>query len=333
MLNLIKRIAKRFSAHNMMVTSAGVAFYGLLALAPAMVATVSVYGLVTCDPSQIEEQVDELLPNLGGSGKEVLIGMLQDSTGATEGGCDLVDDDAGLIQTIREIVTTVFGVVLALWSSSGAVNKLLQTISMAYESIEERPGWKVRLMAYGFTASLITGVVLLLATFAVLPAVIDSLPLSEVGRQAVNIGRFPLIAALYAGALTILYRYAPYREDGRRTPWWNPGAVVGTLLFLVLAVGLTLYSQFAGTMPASYSVIGSVAALMIFLQMAAISVLVGAETNAEIEGIPVPGLDDDEATSTVPARRPPAEPAQPVSFGKALAGVAALILFGRGSGD
>ncbi len=321
MLDRIKRVAKRFKTHNMMVASAGVAFYGLLALAPTMLAMVSVYGLVTCDPQQITDQVEQLAPNLGEDGKGLLINMLKDSAGAEESGCDLVSGNS-LTSAAREIAVLGVSVLVALWSASGAVAKLLQTISVAYQAQDDRAGWKVRLLSYGFTAFLIVGFVILLAVLAVLPNVLDRLPVSDTIKTIIGIGQFPLLAVLFAGALTILYRYGPDRSP--HTPWWNPGAIVGTGLFLFFAVGLSFYSSAAGAMPASYGVIGSVAALMIFLQLTTIAVLVGAEVNADIEG------DAPASTLTAAQATRSSEPAEPVSFGKAMTALAALLLFGRG---
>lgn len=115
----------RFKAHNVMVIAAGIAFFGFLALIPTMAATMGIYGLVA-DPSEIVSTVEDA-NGLEAETKDFVVVQLKTMT-----------ESQGLG------VSVVLGIVLALFSASGAVQKLMNTVSVAYATIEGRKGFKVR---------------------------------------------------------------------------------------------------------------------------------------------------------------------------------------------
>lgn len=342
MIENIKEIARRVKVHNVTVTAAGIAFYGLLALVPTLLALVSVYGLVA-DPSDVESQVAELSGSLDEDTANFLKSTLTDIIGDSES----TGSNSGVVGRWAALI---FSILLALFSASGAVQKLVNTISVAYEVEESRPGWKVRGMAYLFTAAAIVGVALMIFTIGVVPTLLDQVDLGGAAENAITILQLPVLGLLFAGALTVLYRYGPDRPI--KTPWRNPGALVGTLLFVFFAIAFSIYSSNVGLMPASYGLLGSIAALMIFLQLTAIAVIIGAEVNSALEArsaaaASVTGASGTvvsqpaSATSLTPAAalsasgsvdEEPSEP-QPLSFGKALAGLLALFALGRGIKD
>ncbi len=306
----LKHLLVRIKAHNVVIMCAGIAFYGVLALVPTLVALVTIYGIVT-DPAEIAGQIDSLSERMDENTAQLIGTQLDEIVSSAKGG--------------GGTVALVIGIVLALFSASGAVQKLMLSVSMAYATLEGRKGWTVRGLAYLFTAGAIVGVALIVFLLGALPAVMDEVGLSGPTKVAVNILRFPLLAGLFAGALTILYRYGPDRPH--KTPWRNPGAVAGTVAFLLFAFLFSLYFRFAGSMPASYGVLGSVAALIIFFQLCAIAVIIGAEVNATYEG-----EDLDPATRDTNPRGPDDRTAVPppvMSLGASLAAVAAIFVLGR----
>jgi membrane protein len=325
----VKEIGRRIRVHNVTVSAAGIAFYGLLALVPTLIALVSIYGLVA-DPAEIETQVADATESLDATTSEFVVQQLRDIVGDAEsedGSSSMFGRWAGL----------VLGIVVALFSASGAVQKLMGTVSLAYEAEETRPGWKLRIIAYVFTAGAIVGIALMILAIGVIPNLLDSVDLGGAAESAISILTLPVLGLLFAGALTILYRYTPDRAV--KTPWRNPGAIVGTLLFIFFAVAFSIYSANVGALPASYGLLGSIAALMIFLQLTALAVIIGAEVNGAIEvrsnaaakakalaggGALVPAgtagsvdAEGDDSPGTL-------------SFGKALAGLIALFALGKG---
>lgn len=296
----------RFKAHNIVVIAAGIAFFGFLALIPAMVAMMSIYGLVA-DPTEVVNTVKE-------------------SSGLEEGTKAFVVEQLETMTEPKGLgLATALGILLALFSASSAVQKLMNTVSVAYATIEGRKGHKVRGLAFLFTVVAIIGFVILIAGLGVLPRIAHKIP----GGSAVSaVTQFGLYVGMAVGmyfGLTGLYRYGPHREV--RTNWKNIGAVVGTVLFVLFAFALSLYGRVAGEMPASYAILGVFASIMIFLQLAAIAVIVGAEVNAVVEG-----EDLDPTTKGSPPGQTPQKPdTSTLGLAPALAGVAAIFVLGKGS--
>lgn len=318
----LKALPKRISRHNVTVAAAGIAFYGLLALVPTLLATLSIYGLIS-DPEEIEAQITDAAGSLDADMQSVITGLLTDIS--TSDG---------------NVFALMVSIALALFSSSGAVQKLMTTIAVAYEVSETRPGWQMRILAYGLTAAAIVSVVLMVFLVGVLPEILQRVDLSDGVATLINVVRIPAFGLFFVFALTVLYRVAPDRSP--KTPWRNPGALVATCLWLLFALAFNYYSSNIGAMPASYGLLGTVAALMIFLQLTAIAVIVGAEYNAEREealteaattiagaaafaaGDGAGGEDEGRARLRVVETLP---------LGKALAGLVALVLLGRRGGD
>lgn len=310
MKDTLLELKRRIGAHNVVVIAAGIAFYGLLTLIPVLTALVATYALFS-DPAEIESQVADAASALDGSSQELISEQIT----------NIVNDMQGSATAV-----IVGSILLALFSASGSVQKLLAAISAAYEVTESRPGWQVRLLSFGFTAAAIIGVVVLLSLISAAPLVLDRVDLGSGAELAIGLARIPIALIVFVFGLTVLYRYGPDRR--RRTPWRNPGALVGGGLFVLFAIGLSIYTNSVGGLPASYGLLGSVAVLMIFLQLTAVAVIIGAEVNAAVE-------PDDDATSTdwsIDGRRPVDEvvaDARPLSFGQAVGGLIALFVFGR----
>jgi membrane protein len=306
----------RFKAHNVVVTAAGIAFFGLLALIPLLVAMVSMYGIVA-DEAQLASNIESLSENLDPATAEFLGKQLTEIVDASKGATG--------------VTALVSGIILALWSASGALSKMMLTISIAYDTVESdtRKGWQVRLLSYLLTLGAVVLVGLLVGALGVIPAILNRANLGRGAELALNIGRIPLVIVLFMGALTVLYRYAP--DSNPRTPWLNIGSLVGTMLFGLFAFGLSYYVNSAGGLPDSYGLLGTIGVIMIFLMLSSIAVIMGAEVNAVIEGTEERANASAHAALVAGAGGPvtPAEP-EPIPFGKALAGVAALFVLGRG---
>ncbi|MCP4226076.1 MAG: YihY/virulence factor BrkB family protein [Actinomycetia bacterium] len=305
-MKILRALPARIKRHNAVVTAAGIAFYGLLALVPTLLATVSIYGLVNeGNEDEIKQQIEDAAGSLDENTQGFIEGILE----------EIVTSDGNTFALL-------FGLGLALFSASGAVQKLMGSIAVAYDAIETRPGLKLRLLAYLFTMAAIIGVVLMALVLGVIPALLAAVDLGGPAEAAIRIGQLPLFTLLFVGGLTVLYRYAPDRQP--RTPWLNPGAWVAAALWLVFAILFSVYSANIGAMPASYGLLGTVAALMIFLQLTSIAIIIGAEINAEREDL----IADHQAEHP-----PSAEAAaKPLSLAQAAAGLAVLFVLGRGSG-
>jgi membrane protein len=117
---------------------------------------------------------------------------------------------------------------------------------------------------------------------AVLPIVLDALPLGVVGTVLAEILRWVLLLAVFAGSLAVLYRVAPDR-DAPRFRWVSLGAVVVTILWALISVGFSLYVDNFGSYDKTYGAIAGVIVLMLWLYLTCYLVLLGAEINSEAE--------------------------------------------------
>jgi membrane protein len=261
-----KRVITELKRDHVSLLAAGVAFKGLLALFPAIIAAISLWGLVA-SPEQMTQQ---------------LAGLLQ----------TLPDDAASLIEQQMTAVAAgepgtlsialALSIVIALWSASGGTAGLIEGCNAAYNEVDQRKFPIKRGLALLFTLGAIVFLALTIGLIAVLPVVLGGLGLGEVGELAVRIGQWPLLAALVIAALAVIYKYGPDR-DRPQMRWVSPGAIVATVLWLLGSAGFTLYVENFGNFDETYGTFGGIIVLMLWLFLSAFIVLLGAEINAEVE--------------------------------------------------
>src|SRR6266550_3941236 len=248
------------------IMAAGIAFYALLSIFPGMSALISIDGLVA-DPAAIENQLNSLSGVLPQEALKLLSDQLHALVAAPR-------DKLGL--------GLVVSLLLALWSAISGTGALMQALTVAFEERENRGV----LSFYGRAIALTLGVGLfaLLSLFliAVIPAVIDSLPISELWRDRVSLIRWPILAILAILAMCVLYRYAP----ARRNPCWHcfsAGTIGAAVLWLVGSAGFSFYVARFSSYDKTYGSLGAVVILLMWFYVTAYIILAGAELNSEIE--------------------------------------------------
>lgn len=252
--------------HNLSVQAAGIAFFGFLSLIPALVAFLSVYGLVA-EPDQIERQIMNLLEAAPEEVQRFVIQQLQAISTSSGGGVS---------------TTFVVSLVIALWGASGAVNQLLKTLAQVWEVPDERGGVKVRALALLLTIGAI--VYLSAAGFAltVMPQVLDRTEIGDDVVSLINRLRFPGIAVTMVLALGVLYRLGPHRPGLR----WRPvtvGAVTATVLWVLASAGFSIYVSYFGSYNETYGVLAGLVILQLWFWITSLLVLVGGEIDASLE--------------------------------------------------
>ena len=244
----------------------GVAFFGFLALFPAMIASVLLYGLLV-DPATVAEQMTSLGEALPTQARELLTEQLQSLTSTSESALG---------------IGVVISVALALWSASGGIGNLITAINTAYDEEEERGFVKRKLLALGLTLASIVFLFVIIALVAVAPAVLDSLVGSGPIRWLLEAARWALLFVLIAAALAVLYRTSPDR-DAPKMAWVSVGAVIATVAWILASLGFSLYVDNLGSYGKTYGALAGVVVLMLWLWISAYAVLLGAEINAEAE--------------------------------------------------
>lgn len=260
------RAWQQASSDNISILAGGVAFAGFLAIFPALIAALTIYGLVA-DPARARQQIADFASALPQSTQDLVTDQL--SAVATGSGGALT---AGL----------VISVLAALFSASGGVASLMTAVNLAYDENEERGFLELRGMALVLTLGAVVFTLITLALVAVLPAALDNLGLPAVADVFVQIGRWVLLVCLVIGALAILYRVAPDRQ-APRFRWVSAGSLAAGLLWVLGSIVFSLYVNFFGDYNATYGALAGVIVLMLWFYLTAYIVLLGAEINAESE--------------------------------------------------
>ena len=261
--DVLVRVKDAIREDRITLIAAGVAFYAMLALFPAMIVVVSVYGLVM-DPDEIAVQV-RTLGVLPGDVRSILTGQL---------------DALARVPSGRLSLSLGFGVLVALLSASAGMKALVTGVNAAYSEAETRGFVRLRGLAFVLTVggSLVT--VLALAVIVALPVAARRLP--GPAGLLVSVVRWPLLAAVLIAGLGVLYRVAPSRKDAR-WQWLSWGAVTATGLLLVGSMLCSLYASYAPAQNKTYGTFFGVIVLLFWLFLSAFAVLLGAELNAELE--------------------------------------------------
>jgi membrane protein len=264
--DVVVRTVKEAKADGVPLLAAGVAFYALLALAPALTALSGIYGLMA-DPSEVAGQVRDLLAAAPTEVRELVEEQL--TTAAERERNDAV-------------LAVVFGTLLALWSASAGVQHLMQAINTAYDEEETRGFVKVRGLALALALGAIVFLALAVGVIAILPAALADTSLAEPARIAIGILRWPALAGAMVMALGLLYRLAPDRDDPKWR-WVGVGSIVATVLWLIGSGLFSLYAANFGEYEDTYGALGGVVVVMLWLFLTAYVIVLGAELNAETE--------------------------------------------------
>ena len=265
---VLKRTVREFREDNLSDWAAALTYYGILAIFPALLALVSVLGLIGSSATQ------PLITNLGsvapGPAKQIFtsaIMNLQKNQGT-----------AG--------VMVVVGLVAALWSASGYVAAFMRASNAIYDVEEGRPIWKTAPVRLGTTLVL----VLMLAISAV--AVVFTGGLAKQAGNVLGIGgtaitvwdiaKWPVLLLVVSLMFAILYWAAPnVKQPGFR--WISPGGVLAVVLWLVASGAFALYVASFASYNKTYGALGGIIVFLTWLWISNIAVLLGAELNAELE--------------------------------------------------
>ena len=265
-LQVTKRAFKEGSKDNIGILAGGIAYAAFLALFPALIAGISLFGIVA-DPETISRQTDGLLVALPESAQPLLRDQITSLT-ATSGGA------LGF--------GFVLSILLALWSASGGTTSLISAVNIAYDEEESRNFLKLRGTALLLTFGAILFMLLTLGLVAVVPAVLNALELGTIINVGVEIVRWTLLVVLIVVALGVVYRVAPDR-DAPQFKWTGVGAVVSAVLFVLASFAFSLYVNNFGSYNKTYGALAGVVVLLLWLYLTAYIILLGAEINAESE--------------------------------------------------
>jgi membrane protein len=268
----------RINRDRILANAAGVVFYGLLAIFPAITALVSSYGLFA-DPSTISDNLHSLALLLPGDSFTVV-----------------QDEIARVVAKANASLSLAFGfgLLLAIWSANAGVKAVLDALNVAYEVEEKRGLIHLNLVSLAFTVAGLAAILVMVGAVIGVPLALEHLGLDQNARQLVQIGRWPVLGLALLVALLALYGFGPSRATPKLR-WLVTGAVLAIVLWLIGSALLSWYLSNFANYTATYGSLGAAIGLMTWMWLSAIIVLVGAELNSEIErqavrGAPRPKL-------------------------------------------
>jgi membrane protein len=254
------------SEDRIMLISAGVTFYAVLAVFPATAALVSIYGLFT-DATSLEGHLSGMASVLPGGAIEVIGDQMRRV--AAQGASTLG-------------FTFLFGLAVSLWSANAGMKSLFDALNIIYEEQEKRSFLKLNVISLAFTLGAIVFLLLALTAIAVLPTMLAFIGLERQSETLVTIGRWPLLLLTVVFAFSLLYRYGPSREKAQWR-WLTWGGALAAFSWLVASMLFSWYAANFGSYNETYGALGAAIGFMIWMWISAMVILVGAELNAEME--------------------------------------------------
>ena len=274
---LLKRTIKETNDDDCLGLAAQLAYYFFLALFPAIL---FILALASFFP--LANFTGDVMRALQPLAPPDMLGLLEEQLKR------LSEADSGGILTV--------GILGALWSSSAAVVAIITSLNRAYDIEEGRPWWKVRLIAIGLTFGLallvLTSFTLIVAGPAIAERVAAWFGLGPAFEWSWKILQWPVAFFLVSTAVGLVYYFAPDAEQ--EWVWITPGAVLGTLLWVVVSLGFKFYVANFTDYNAAYGAVGGVIVFLLWLYISSLAILVGAELNAEIEHASPYGKDPGE---------------------------------------
>ena len=264
--DILWRVWAQVGEDNVSIIAAGVAFYSMLAIFPAITAFVSLFGLVA-DPNQVEAQFANLRGVVPDDAWRILNDQLTEVASA---------------QTRSLGISAVVALVIALWSAGAGVRALMTALNIAYDEQEKRGVIRFYGTAFLFTIGIALLGVVSLGAIVVVPVLLNLLDLGALAQVLVGVLPWLVLACFVTVALGVLYRYGASRREPK-TRWVSVGAIVATVLWIGASLVFSVYVSNFGSYNETYGTLGAVVVLLFWLWISAFIVLLGAELNAEME--------------------------------------------------
>lgn len=261
---VVRRVIREVSADRLSLVAAGVSFYGLLAIFPAIAAFVTLYGLIA-DPAGVERQLEPLRELVPVAAYDILAGQLRAVASGQQASLSF-----GLLLSLA----------LTLWSAMAGIKTMIVALNIAYEEEERRSFVRLNLLALFFTVGGMVFMMLSLLAIAAVPAIVGFLP-GPLANLLLWV-RWVVIALLAVIALMLIYRYGPSREPARWR-WLMPGAILASFLLVAGSVAFSFYVANFADYNATFGSLGAVVILLMWFFLSGYAVALGAELNAEVE--------------------------------------------------
>ena len=266
-LDIARSVWTKIGKNRVIAVAAGLTFYGILAIFPAVTALVSIYGLFA-DPAAIQNQLKHLS------------GVLPD------GAISVIGDQAQRIAAQGNGTlgfAFISGLAVALWSANAGVKALFDALSVAYEAEETRGFFRLNAISMLFTISAVALTIVGLSSTVVLPWMLEHVFFGSAFVATILRWLGILISIVVAlFILAVLYRFGPaIKKPAWR--WVTPGSLFAVIFLIISSSAFAYYAGHFGSYNKTYGTLGAAIGFMTWLWISSIVVMVGAEINAELE--------------------------------------------------
>jgi membrane protein len=264
--DILWRTYEEINKDRILAVAAGVTFYALLALFPAIAALVSIYGLFA-DPATFQEHLNALSGVLPGGALEIIGEQVKRIT--SKGGGTLG-------------FAFFSGLAISLWSANAGMKAVFDALNVAYDEEEKRGFIALNLRSLAFTFGMMLFILVAVGAIVVIPILLNLMGLGRVAEWIIWIARWPVLLGAIMLLLAVLYRYGPSRETAQWR-WISAGSIVAAVVWVVASMLFSWYVANFGNYNETYGSLGAVIGFMTWMWLSTTVVLVGAELNAEIE--------------------------------------------------
>jgi membrane protein len=276
-----KRAAAGFNEDRVMTEAAGVTFYVLLALFPALASFISIYGLFA-DPSKLTDQLQNLGDIVPGGGLDLIRAQVMSLTSSSNQALGF---------------GALVGLATSLWSANAGMKSLFGALNVVYHEKEKRSYLKFTLEAFAFTLGAIAFIILALFAVVAIPVMLNFVGLSSIADTLLRVARWPVMLIVVSMVFSLIYRFGPSRNRAK-WQWVSWGGAFAAVFWVIASLAFSFYVANFGNYNKTYGTLGAAIGFMTWIWISTMVVLMGAELNAELER--QTGRD-----STVGAEKPP----------------------------
>jgi membrane protein len=266
---IAKKTFREFTKDQCADLAAALTYYGVLSMFPALLALVSLLGIFGQAEKTTQAMLEIAQGVAPGAALDVIKGPIQELTSSSAAG-----------------FTLILGILTALWSASGYVGAFGRAMNRIYEVDEGRPFIKLRgaMLAVTVTTVIIVALTaaMLVLSGPVAEAVGNAMGLGGVFLTAWNILKWPVVVLLVIAVIAILY-YATPNVKQPKFRWMSLGSFIALMIFVLASLGFGFYVANFGNYNKTYGAIGGVIVMLLWLWILNMSLLFGAEFDAEME--------------------------------------------------
>ncbi len=263
---LLLTLYRRISDDRILSISAGVTFYALLAIFPAVAALVSVYGLFA-NLKTMNADLSSLATLLPGGAIEIVGDQIKHVASNGSGALGLA---------------AIAGIAISIWSANAGVKAMFDALNIVRKEPETRGFARLNAVSLAFTVAGLAIVLLAVAVVIAVPAFLKAIGWNGELDWMIDIGRWPLLWIVGMIGIALLYRFGPSRDRGKWR-WISWGSALASVVWLAASILFSWYAANFGTFDKTYGSLGAVVGFMTWIWISAVIVLIGEELNETLE--------------------------------------------------